>query len=253
MSVDPLGDFTAELTWPDLERRVQAGAIAVLPIGAACKQHGPHLPMNTDLLQAEWLAGALVRCARVLVWPAISYGYYPAFTDYPGSVSLGRETFQAMVHEILVDIRRAGVRAVLTLNTGISTIAPLKTAAGAMPGDIHIRLANVYEGPRCRRVTDEIEEQPRGGHADEIETSILLAIAPERVALDRAKAWTPASIAKSGRFSRGDSGNPRYSPGGVWGDPTLASEEKGRRVLAAMVEDLVADVEELGRSVNQDQ
>jgi creatinine amidohydrolase len=47
--------FAANLSWRDLERRVQAGAVAVLPVGAACKQHGRHLPMNADFLQAEWL------------------------------------------------------------------------------------------------------------------------------------------------------------------------------------------------------
>lgn len=239
------GAFAAQLSWPELERRVKAGAVAVLPVGAACKEHGPHLPMNTDFLQAEWLAGALVQRAEVLVWPTVTYGYYPAFTDYPGSVSLTRETFQRVVQEILSEIRRAGVRAVLILNTGISTIEPLKAAAGDMTEAMRIELANVYSGPRCRSVTEAIEEQTRGGHADELETSILLAIGREHVALGKAQTWIPPAVAVSGPFSRSDPDNPRFSPSGVWGDPTLASEEKGRRLLAAMVDDLFAAVEAL--------
>ncbi len=239
------GAFAAQLSWPEVERRVKAGAVAVLPVGAACKQHGPHLPMNTDLLQAEWLAGALVQRADVLVWPAVSYGYYPAFSDYPGSVSLARETFQNLVQEILSEIRRSGVRTVLILNTGISTIEPLKAAAGDMPEAMCIELANIYEGPRCRSVTEAIKEQPSGGHADELETSILLAIDREHVAMDKAEMWTPPSMAISGPFSRSDPDNPRFSPSGVWGDPTLASDEKGRRLLAAMLDDLFAAVEAL--------
>jgi len=113
------GAFAAQLSWLEVGRRIKAGAVAGLLIGAACKEHGPHLPMNTDFLQAEWLAGALVQRTDVLVWPTVSYGYYPAFTDYPGSVSLARETFQRMMQEILSEIRRAGVRTVLILNTGI--------------------------------------------------------------------------------------------------------------------------------------
>ena len=50
------GAFAAHLSWPEVERRIKAGAVTVLPVGAACKAHGPHLPMNTDLLQADWLA-----------------------------------------------------------------------------------------------------------------------------------------------------------------------------------------------------
>jgi creatinine amidohydrolase len=201
--------------------------------------------MNADFLQAEWLAGALVQRAEVLAWPIVTYGYYPAFTDYPGSISLTRATFQRMVYEILNDIRRAGMRAALILNTGISTIEPLKAAAGAMPEALRIDLANVYAGPRYRSVADAIEEQPRGGHADELETSILLAIGREHVALEKTENWTPPAMGASGAFSRSDPDNPGFSPSGVWGDPTLASAEKGHRLLVAMVDDLVAAVEAL--------
>ncbi|NIR58269.1 MAG: creatininase family protein [Gammaproteobacteria bacterium] len=248
MSAESRGAFVARLSWPEVERRMQAGAVAVLPVGAACKEHGPHLPMNADFLQAEWLAAALAQHATVLVWPTLAYGHYPAFTDYPGSVSLGRETFERMVREILSDIRRAGARAALILNTGISTIAPLETVAGAMPDDLRVALAYVYDGSRCRDEIEQIEQQPRGGHADEIETSILLAIAPDRVTMDLAEAWTPPSMAGGGRLSRGEPDDPRYSPSGIYGDPTRATEEKGRRVLAAMVEDLLAAVGDLHSS-----
>lgn len=244
MTTGSPGAIVAQLSWSEVERRIHTAAIAVLPIGAACKEHGQHLPMQADLLQAEWLAGALVQRANVLVWPTVTYGYYPAFTEYPGSVSLSAETFQRMVHEILGDIRRAGVHNVLILNTGISTIEALQAVADAMPKAIRIKLANVYDGPRYRSAAYAIEEQSCGRHADELETSILLAIDRHYVNLDKADAWTPTTMATSGPFSR-DADNPRFSPTGVWGDPTLASEEKGRRLLTAMVDDLLDAVEAL--------
>jgi creatinine amidohydrolase len=239
------GAFAAQLSWPEVERRIQHGAVAVLPVGAACKAHGPHLPMNTDFLQAEWLTTALVQRSDVLVWPTLGYGYYPAFTDYPGSVSLARETFERVVYEILSDIRCAGARAVLIVNIGISTIAPLQEVIAALPEMMRCELANVYAGPHYRRVVDAIEEQACGGHADEIETSMLLAIGRQHVALDRAQAWTPVNAAPGGTFSRRDPDSPHYSPQGVWGDPTLASEDKGQRLLAAIVEDLLSAVQGL--------
>ena len=98
-------------------------------------------------------------------------------------------------------------------------------------------------------MTHSIEQQARGGHADELETSILLAIGPEHVAQDKAAAWTPSVMAVRGPFSRSDPDNPRFSPSGVWGDPTLASADKGRRLLAAMVDDLLAALEALAQSV----
>ena len=239
MTTESPGAFIAHLSWPELERRVDANAVAVLPIAAACKEHGPHLPMQTDLLQANWLAGVLVQRAKVLVWPAVTYGYYPAFTGYPGSVSLSRETFQRMVREILGDIQRTGARTVLILNTGISTIEPLQEIVGDLSKEWRITLANVYDGPCYRETAEAIEEQTSGGHADELETSILLAIDRQSVSVDKAVAWTPPTMAATGPFSR-EKGNQRYSPAGVWGNPTLASEEKGRRLLSAMVDDLLA-------------
>jgi creatinine amidohydrolase len=201
--------------------------------------------MNADLLQAEWLAAALVQRVEVLVWPTVSYGYYPAFIDYPGSVSLARETFQRLMQEILSDIHRSAARAVLILNTGISTIEPLQAAIDALTEMMRIELANVYDGPHCRSVIEAIEEQSSGGHADEIETSILLAIGREYVNLDKAKAWTPANLGVP--LSRNDRDSPGYSPAGVWGDPTLASEDKGHRLLSAMLDDLFTTIEMLGQ------
>ncbi len=66
------GAFAAQLSWSEVESRVRSAAIAVLPVGAACKQHGRHLPMQADLVQAEWLAQALVQHANVLVWITVS-------------------------------------------------------------------------------------------------------------------------------------------------------------------------------------
>lgn len=238
------GAFAAQLSWSEVAHRLHSAAIALLPIGAACKEHGLHLPMQADLLQAEWLSGAMVQRANVLVWPTVTYGYYPAFTDYPGSVSLSRETFQHMVGEILSDIRRAGERTVLILNTGISTIEPLQAVADAMPKEMCIKLANVYDGPCYRSEAEAIEEQSCGGHADELETSIMLAIDPQYVNQDKADAWIPTGMTASGPFSR-DQDKPGFSPTGVWGDPTLASEEKGRRLLAAIVDDLLTAVKAL--------
>ncbi len=244
MTTDLPGAFISHLNWSEVEERVQSGAVAVVPIGAASKAHGLHLPMHTDMLQAEWLGRALAQRTNVLVWPTIAYGYYPAFTEYPGSVSLTVETFQRMVSEILDSIQNTGARGVLIVNTGISTIAPLKAIVETLSKERETKLINVYEGPRYRSEVEVIEEQSTGGHADELETSIMLAIDKSYVKLETAESWTPNVTIKKGPFSR-DPNNPRYSPTGVWGNPTLASEDKGHRLLAAMLDDLLCVIESL--------
>ena len=82
----PPGAQVAELAWPEIAARLADGAIAVLPIGAAAKEHGPHLPLGTDSVQAQWLASTLCAARNVLIWPTLTYGFYPVFVDYPGSI-----------------------------------------------------------------------------------------------------------------------------------------------------------------------
>src|SRR3954467_1083192 len=120
LAADTDRHFIERLTWDEVARRIHDGAPAILPIGAAAKQHGFHLPMNTDRVQAEWLAARLADRIDALIWPTGTYGYYPAFAEYAGSSGLSAPVFEAMIHEIVADIIGFG-RAVLVLDTGIST------------------------------------------------------------------------------------------------------------------------------------
>ena len=62
-------DFIERMMWDDVARRIGDGAAAILPIGAAAKQHGFHLPLNTDRIQAEWFAAKLTERIDALIWP----------------------------------------------------------------------------------------------------------------------------------------------------------------------------------------
>ena len=95
------GNWVQDLSWTAVEQRLAAGAVALLPIGAASKEHGPHLPHGTDYIQAAYYAERLAETFDFLIWPVATYGYYPVFTEYPGSISLREETFRAIVAEIL--------------------------------------------------------------------------------------------------------------------------------------------------------
>ncbi|MGH8755804.1 MAG: creatininase family protein [Burkholderiales bacterium] len=230
------GAWVADLSWPKVEERVQSGATAILPVGAAAKEHGRHLPLNTDQLQAEWLAARLIEKANVLVWPTLTYGHYPAFTDYPGSCSLSTATFENLVEETLQSIFGSGIKSALILNTGISTIAPLERVIARMGRPI--KLANVYQGRRYLKAEENTRQQSYGSHADELETSIMLAIAPGKVNMSQAKPWAKREM-QGAALVRNDKSHPNYSPDGVYGDPTLATKEKGERLLAAMLEDVM--------------
>ncbi len=231
--------LVACLAWDDVERRLREGAAAILPIGAGAKQHGFHLPMRTDQTQAEWFALRLAEHAQALVWPTLPYGTYPAFAAYAGSISIASATFEALVRDIVTDLRRFRPRAVLILDTGLSTVAPVDRAIREFTGEPPVRHLALYKGRRFRETADRLRQQAHGSHADEIETSIMLAIAPELVDMARAEASPAVRHATiRGPLSPDNPTSPAYSRSGSFGDPTLATREKGERLVEAMLDDL---------------
>ncbi len=241
MASDIGGKFIERLSWDEVARRIDRGAAALLPIGAAAKQHGFHLPLNTDRIQAEWLSARLAERIDALIWPTVTYGYYPAFVEYAGSSGLSAPVFESIIAEIASDILGFGCRALFVLDTGISTIAPIDRALARLKrrNILHLR---VYEGPRYRRAAENLAEQSHGSHADELETSVMLALAPDLVDMPRAEASPAVKYETPGRLTPTDKNSPNYSRSGSYGDPTLATRAKGEVLLAAMVEDLAEQV-----------
>jgi creatinine amidohydrolase len=229
------------LTWDEVARRLENSAAAILPIGAAAKQHGFHLPMNTDLVQAEWLAAHLADRIDALIWPTVNYGYYPAFAEYAGSSGLSAPVFEAMIHEIAAAIIAFGCRAVLVLDTGISTRAPVDRALARLAAGDALHLG-IHDGANHRRAAAELAEQSHGSHADELETSLMLALAPQLVDMARAEASPALKHQVSGHLTPSDKDSPNFSRSGSYGDPTLATSAKGGILLTAILGDLSEQV-----------
>lgn len=232
----------SDLTWQEAEKLLTPDAIVVLPLGAASKEHGPHLRLDNDQRLAERLADRLLDTLPVVVAPTLTYHFYPAFAEYPGSTSLRLETARDLVADVVRSIARHGPRRFYALNTGVSTVRALEPAARELENDgIVLRYTNVLEalGP----IEKEVAEQEGGTHADEIETSMMLYLAPERV--DMSKAVRDLAPDRAGGLTRDPHGKGTYSPTGTWGDPTLATREKGERIVQALVTFLVTQVEDM--------
>ncbi len=223
--------FVGDLTWDEVGRRLLAGCDALLPIGAGAKEHGLHLPLRTDQIQAEWLSVKLAEATAALVWPTLTYGFYPAFRDYPGSVSLSAPLFEKLVGEVVGEIVRWRPRRLFVLDTGISTIKPVANALSAGTWEMPVVHLRIHEGPRYVAALERLRKQSFGSHADEPETSRMLVIAPHVVQMDRAEA-TPGE-AFEGPLTR------QRAPSGSYGDPTLATRQKGEALVEAMIGDLL--------------
>lgn len=239
------GTVLGDLTWNEAEARLTPDTVVVLPVGAASKEHGPHLRLNNDWLLAEYFAARVVFAADVVVAPTLGYHFYPAFTEYPGSTTLRHNTARDVVVDIVRSLAAYGPRRFYVLNTGVSTVGPLQAAATVLATEgIALTFTDILAvaGP----VERAIAEQPGGTHADEIETSMMLYIAPETVDMTKAvRDWAPKS--RPG-LSRHPDGPGHYSKSGVWGDATLATLDKGKAVVEAVVAGMLTDIETLRRA-----
>jgi len=227
------------ISWIEAEKLFADDPLVVFPLGAAAKEHGPHLPLNNDALIAEWLAGEIMQRLPVVVAPLINASFYPAFAEYPGSISLRAGTARDLIVDSCASLARFGLTRFYVANTGISTLGPLAEAAGLMtPGvhfdylDLDAALAGLPEG---------LLQQRYGSHADEHETSLMLHIAPQVVDMERA---VDDGSEGEGRLTR-VRGQGTWSRSGVYGQATLASADKGRVIADALVEYCVARVERL--------
>jgi creatinine amidohydrolase len=218
--------------------RLHGGATAILPIGAGAKQHGWHMPMATDQIQAEYFAERLTETTNGIIWPTVTYGHYPAFVAYSGSVSISNDTFELMVGEIAEGIAEYGAREIVILNTGLSTIAPVERALSR--SSIRCLHLKIYSGPRYSHAVKTLGRQSHGSHADEIETSIMLAIALDRVDMTRAADSAPLLGGTSrGPLDPSDASSENFSASGSFGQPSLASLENGRVFVQAILEDML--------------
>jgi creatinine amidohydrolase len=209
------GVWLEDLTWPEAKARFDADAVVVVPIGAAAKAHGPHLPLKTDALTARALAQGLIERLPVIAAPVLGFGFYPAFTGFAGSQHLTAETFKAVVRELIGNFAAHGVRRVALINTGVSTEKPLDEVTSGLSDVLvlHMRLLG--------QAAESLIEHKDGGHADERETSVMLALEPRSVRMDK--------LLLDGPFEQT----------GATGNPSRATAFKGERLMAARLDDLV--------------
>src|SRR5947207_2383881 len=183
-SPGPKGVRLEDLTWLEAEKVLTSQTVVVIPLGAESKEHGPHLKLKNDWLIADYLARRVREASDVVIAPTVNYSFYPAFVEYPGSTSLRLETARDSIIDICKSFARFGPKRFYVLNTGVSTKRPLQAAADALKADgIILRFTDLSV---TEPVEKTIRKEPGGTHADEIETSMMLYIAPDSVDMKKA-------------------------------------------------------------------
>jgi len=233
------GILLEDLTWQEAEKALTPETIVVIPIGAESKEHGPHLKLKNDWLMAEYLKNEVLKRANVVVAPTVNYHYYPAFVEYPGSTTLRLETARDLLVDICRSLARYGPKRFYALNTGVSTIRSLRLSAEILAADgIQFRFTDILH---VNEATENRVRQEEGGtHAEEIETSMMLYIAPSSVEMNKAvKDYHPS---QKGGLSRDPNGTGDYSASGIFGDATLATRKKGEILVNGLVDGILKEI-----------
>src|SRR6185295_15227882 len=154
----PKGILLENLTWVEAQEALTRDTVVVIPIGAASKEHGPHLRLKNDWILAEYLKNRVLRASDVVIAPTVPYHFYPAFVEYPGSTTLRLETARDLMVDICRSLHRHGPRRFYALNTGVSTVRALQPAAEALAREgIVLRYTDLLQtlGPIEKQVAQQ--------------------------------------------------------------------------------------------------
>ncbi|MEX1309997.1 MAG: creatininase family protein, partial [Candidatus Sulfomarinibacteraceae bacterium] len=240
-----------ELSWPEAGRRLEEVDVALLPVGAI-EQHGPHLPLDTDAFDADYLARRVAEACsdpKPLVLPLVPYGVSYHHDDFPGTISVSNEALSRLIYDIGMSCARNRVTKLVIINGHGGNTATLQFAAQMINRDAHI-FTCVDTGETSDVDLDELCDTDNDVHAGEIETATSLAIRPDLVDMGAAESFVPSFSSRYLDFTTKRSvewyaRTSKISPTGVLGDPTRATAEKGEEIWRIMVKNLVELVEEL--------
>lgn len=243
-----------ELRWPEIDVLDRDRTVLLLPTGAI-EQHGPHLPVDTDIYDAYELAlrAAQASDGQTLVLPPVWWGTSPHHMGYPGTISLRFETFSALIRDICAAVYHHGFSRVLIVNGHGGNSAILGATALRISEELGLFIGSVSYWQLIGQELREIGTSELGGmgHACEMETSLQLYLRPERVDMANARKDMPSPITSFNGIDFRDPGPlmfpldfRRDSTEGVMGDPTVATPEKGAAIADAVLEKLVRVISE---------
>ncbi len=231
-----------DLTWPEVRATVEGTPWALMCFGAV-EEHGPHLPLGTDVMAAEELSARLAEAAGLLELPVMPYGQVWSLERFDGSLSISDETLVAMVVEVARGLERVGIKGLVLFSAHLGNVAALKKATRALEATGGLpAISMAYPG--LSTVAAEVCESPLSHpsivHADELETSIMLALRPESVQMDLAVREYPEYPKY---FDHAPIRWDEVCTSGVFGDATAATAAKGERVVEHVISTAVAIIE----------
>ncbi|PSN17232.1 creatinine amidohydrolase [filamentous cyanobacterium CCP5] len=253
----PPDRFYAYLTWQDIAAMPdKENVVLIQPVGAI-EQHGPHLPLAVDAaLGTAVLGQALGQLGdQVPAYglPPLYYGKSNEHWHFPGTITLSASTLIAVLTEVAESVYRAGFRKLVLLNSHGGQPQVLEIVARDLHqihGDFLVFPLFAWNVPHQAGSLLSEKEKQLGIHAGDAETSLMLAILPEQVRMDKAQAEYPpvpdGLLSMEGKLPFAWT-TQDLSRSGTLGDPTVATVEKGEKMMASVVAGWVQVIEEIHR------
>jgi len=255
--------FWAELSARDFAQLNKDRTIAVLPV-AATEQHGPHLPLNVDTALVDGVVAAtlphLAADLSVLFLPTQAVGLSPEHQRFAGTLTLSAQTVIRLWTEIGESVARAGIKKLVLLNSHGGQVSVTDIVARDLRArlDMLVYSVNWFNLPLGPEVDSlfTAEEHRFGIHAGEIETSMMLALAPAQVDMSQARNFASSSQQRAQDFAVLGNGKSAklgwqvqdYNPAGAVGNAAAATADKGRAVLQSAgraLAQLLAELDQL--------
>ena len=267
--------FWADLCTRDFAQLDPARTIAVLPV-AATEQHGPHLPLSVDSVLADGIVAAslphLAPELSVLFLPTQAVGLSPEHARFPGTLTLRAETVLRLWTEIGESVAAAGVRKLLLFNSHGGQVSVMDLVARDLRARLNLLVYSCswFNLPLHDAQGQDLnalfsaEEHRFGIHGGEVETSMMLALAPQRVKMDQARHFASTAQARAQQFPILGNGRSAklgwqtqdYHPAGAVGHAAAANAAKGEALVQAAgraLAQLLAELDRLPLSTLVDQ
>lgn len=227
----------AEMTRDEIAARLVDRPVALLPIGAT-EQHGHHLPLGTDNFLAEDYARRIAERIDGIVLPTVPFGYSWVWQDLPGTVTVGHRTLEAYLTDVVESAERNGFGMLVIVDGHESNVTTMKYVVRDYAAHSTFPVVRLFYPSLATLFDEYLESEPWHGmvHACEFETSLLLDARPELVDMDKAVSEYPEPYDE---YAYGAEQLGNLSVSGVFGDPTVATRDKGKAMFEVLVEEAV--------------
>lgn len=240
-----------EQTWVEMKSALEAGAVMILPIGST-EAHGPHLPLATDAIISEEMSKRAAAKLNVMgiaayVLPVLSYSVTDFSSDFPGTITIRKETATAMIRDICTSLYRQGASLVAIANSHLEPehVRSITDAIALVETETGRKVA--FPDKRRRRWAVTLTEEFRRGdcHAGSYETSLVMAARPDLVREETRTHLEPVKISIADKIREG--ARNFTEAGGTeayFGDPAGASKVEGESTYEALSDMMVESIKE---------